>query len=321
MRRVALVLSASAFIVLAASLPAEAFSQAFFHTQSLNNRGVDVEAVQYLLRQHGYGVSVDGVFGSGTQSAVKSFQSAKGLTADGVVGASTWAKLVVTVKRGSSGEAVKAVQRELNAKRGAGLAVDGVFGAGTESAVKSFQSHAGVTADGIVGPTTWKNLIWHYQKPDFAALGLCKYNGGNGDLGKWGTAALVGQVHRAAAVFASGGSDGKWPIGDVSLEHGGDMSGHASHEVGLDVDTRLIRTDSAQCSYGCSYTQSCYDRAGTKRLIDAIVDAAPGHVKIIFFNDPQLAGYRGVVDPEPNHDNHLHVRYCEKVHSDSRYDC
>jgi peptidoglycan hydrolase-like protein with peptidoglycan-binding domain len=33
--------------------------------------------------------------------------------------------------------------------------VDGVFGSGTTSATKAFQKGAGLTADGIVGPTTW----------------------------------------------------------------------------------------------------------------------------------------------------------------------
>lgn len=297
------------------------YANAFFHVQNSGNRGEDVKTIQYLLRHRGYtSVPADGVFGSSTDSAVKSFQSSKGLAADGIVGASTWSALVVTVQQGSTGDAVRALQSQLNAKRSAGLAVDGVFGTGTKSAVTTFQSHAGISADGIVGPTTWKNLVWHYQKPAFSS-GLCSYNGGNGAAGQWGTAAFVGQIKRAASVFLSGGSDGSIPMGDASLEHGGDIAGHASHEVGLDVDLRMARTDSAQCSSGCVYTQSCYDRPATKRMIDAIVDAAPGHVKLILFNDPQLNGYRGVVQPYANHDNHLHVRWCEKVHANSYYDC
>lgn len=297
------------------------FAAAFFHVQSSGNRGEDVKAIQYLLRHRGYtSVPADGVFGSSTDSAVKSFQSARGLGADGIVGANTWNALVVTVQQGSTGDAVRAVQSLLNAKRSSGLAVDGIFGTGTKSAVTTFQSHAGIGADGIVGPTTWKNLVWHYQKPAFAS-GLCNYDGGAGTSGDWGTAAAVGQLKRAASVFLSGGSDGSIPMGDMSLEHGGDIAGHASHEVGLDADLRMARTDSAQCTYGCVYTQSCYDRPATKRMIDTIVDAAPGHVKLILFNDPQLNGYRGVVQPYANHDNHLHVRWCEKVHSNSYYDC
>lgn len=35
---------------------------------------------------------------------------------------------------------------------------DGIFGGGTETAVKAFQSAEGITVDGIAGPTTWKHL-------------------------------------------------------------------------------------------------------------------------------------------------------------------
>ena len=53
---------------------AQAFSAAFFHTISKGNRGTDVKTMQYLLN-----ISADGVFGSGTESSVKSFQSSRGL--------------------------------------------------------------------------------------------------------------------------------------------------------------------------------------------------------------------------------------------------
>lgn len=36
---------------------------------------------------------------------------------------------------------------------------DGIFGAGTENAVKAFQRHHGLTVDGIVGQNTWDKLL------------------------------------------------------------------------------------------------------------------------------------------------------------------
>lgn len=121
-------------------------------------QGADVTAIQYLLRQHGSGIDADGHFGPLTEAAVVDFQSSRGLVADGVVGPQTWPRLIVEVREGSRGEAVKAAQTQLN-KHGAGLAVDGQFGPLTRSAVISFQSSRGLIVDGIVGPQTWQALV------------------------------------------------------------------------------------------------------------------------------------------------------------------
>ncbi len=293
------------------------FSQAFFHTQSLNNRGEDVRAIQYLLRHRGYAtVPVDGVFGSSTQSGVKNFQSASGLTSDGIVGPATWSKLVVTVRTGSTGDAVKAVQNLLNHKRGTSLAVDGVFGVSTDSAVRSFQSHAGIGSDGIVGATTWKNLVWHYEPPNTGLASLCGYGSASA---RWGTAAAIGQLEAAARGFYTRGY-GRVAVGDMSLEHGGDISGHVSHEVGLDADIRPVRTDGAQCSSGCTVGQSCYSSARTKTLCQDLRAYASGHVKLVLFNDQNVIN-AGCSQYYDNHANHLHVRWCEKVHANSNYRC
>lgn len=54
---------------------------------------------------------------------------------------------------GSRGDCVKALQRKLGA-----LTVDGVYGSGTRSRVRSFQDDAGISVDGKVGPQTWQKL-------------------------------------------------------------------------------------------------------------------------------------------------------------------
>jgi lysozyme family protein len=71
-----------------------------------------VKTLQYLLRARGHSVAVDGVFGPNTEAAVKAFQTSRGLVADGIVGPLTWAALVVQVKKGSQGDAVRGVQEE-----------------------------------------------------------------------------------------------------------------------------------------------------------------------------------------------------------------
>lgn len=60
----------------------------------LCDKGPAVMAVQAGLVAAGYAVDVDGYFGPGTQAAVQSFQKARGLEADGLVGPDTWPALV-----------------------------------------------------------------------------------------------------------------------------------------------------------------------------------------------------------------------------------
>jgi peptidoglycan hydrolase-like protein with peptidoglycan-binding domain len=67
-------------------------------------RGEPVRALQNRLNQLGYNVgAADGAFGPKTEAAVKAFQRAKGLTADGVVGPKTWDKLGIHVQGPVSG--------------------------------------------------------------------------------------------------------------------------------------------------------------------------------------------------------------------------
>src|SRR6266498_5400454 len=66
-----------------------------------------VQTLQHLLRARGHGVAVDGIFGPATDAAVRAFQGQRGLAVDGIVGPNTWRALIVTVRRGSTGDAVR----------------------------------------------------------------------------------------------------------------------------------------------------------------------------------------------------------------------
>ena len=128
-----------------------------------------IRTLQDLLRARGHSVTVDGIFGPATEAAVRAFQQEKHLAVDGVVGPITWAALVVTVRLGSTGDAVRGVQEEfqfrnLSGDPTKGPQIDGIFGPITETAVRNFQQavHADVptmAVDGIVGPMTWQALV------------------------------------------------------------------------------------------------------------------------------------------------------------------
>lgn len=126
--------------------------------------GAAVTQLQNLLKARGYSVTVDGQFGPATATTVRRFQGNIGTTVDGVVGPKTWGALEAraagstTLKQGSSGSDVTALQKALNATMGSGLTVDGQFGPATHNAVVRYQKSRGLSADGVVGTQTWAAL-------------------------------------------------------------------------------------------------------------------------------------------------------------------
>jgi peptidoglycan hydrolase-like protein with peptidoglycan-binding domain len=68
------------------------------------------------------------------------------------------------VKKGSTGDAVRAVQEVMKFHdqsdgEGPPIHVDGIFGPRTDQWVRGFQSAVGTASDGIVGPITWRALV------------------------------------------------------------------------------------------------------------------------------------------------------------------
>jgi cell wall-associated NlpC family hydrolase len=60
----------------------------------VGDQGIDVREIQGQLHSLGYDVTADGEFGPATAEAVKAFQTSRGLSADGLVGPSTYAALL-----------------------------------------------------------------------------------------------------------------------------------------------------------------------------------------------------------------------------------
>ena len=156
------------------------------------DRGNSVTQIQFWLQQLSeftpglFDLSVDGVFGSGTEKAVIAFQEKNGLMADGIVGRTTWQLLYAryqslkndtnqssngypgkSLRVGSRGDSVRRMQFWLriistNYTTIDAPAVDGIFGSDTQRSVRAFQAKFGLTVDGIVGPATWEKLYQLY---------------------------------------------------------------------------------------------------------------------------------------------------------------
>ena len=132
--------------------------------KSATNAIFPVRPLQQLLRARGYTVAVDGIFGPITEGSVKDFQQSKGLAVDGIVGPNTWSKLIVQVKKGSTGDAVRGVQEVMKFHdqsdgEGPPIYIDGIFGPQTDSWVRGFQNAVDIDIDGIVGPVTWRAMV------------------------------------------------------------------------------------------------------------------------------------------------------------------
>ncbi len=145
-------------------------------TMKRNDRGEDVRAAQQRLLFYGYyNGKLDGIFGAGTEAAVKRFQQNNPpLVVDGKIGSRTYAMLFSdsanpydssdptytdTLKRGDQGDEVAKLQQRLLETYYYIGPCDGAFGSNVEAAVKSFQTSVGLSADGKVGPTTYGALF------------------------------------------------------------------------------------------------------------------------------------------------------------------
>lgn len=92
-------------------------------------------------------------------------------------------------------------------------------------------------------------------------------------------------------------------VGNISLNGGGPMAPHVSHQKGLDVDFRLLRKDGAKV--GVSRFEAAYSRQRTQDLVNVIRANGILTVDLILFNDSSVTG----VQSWSGHDDHLHVRF------------
>ena len=151
-----------------------------------DDSGDSVAQLQEALIELGYlSGKADGNYGANTVSAVKAFQKANGLTDDGTAGEATQKLLYSgkakkaakatatpspapkatatpapdeTLKVGSKGSEVKALQKKLIELGYLSGKADGVYGTKTAEAVKAYQKDSKLTADGVAGAKTLSSL-------------------------------------------------------------------------------------------------------------------------------------------------------------------
>ena len=152
----------------------------YYMKDDLLRYSAGVKKMQEKLNAAGYDCGTpDGKFGAGTDTAVRNFQRAKGLTVDGKAGKSTLKALEggstsggydnsrYTYEQVLAGTGyymkddllrysagVKKMQEKLNAAGYDCGTPDGKFGAGTDTAVRNFQRAKGLTVDGKAGKNT-----------------------------------------------------------------------------------------------------------------------------------------------------------------------
>ncbi|MBR6563415.1 MAG: peptidoglycan-binding protein [Clostridia bacterium] len=159
----------------------------------LYSRGSEVQELQFYLQRISRfnpvveSPELDGIYGTGTQNAVISFQNAYGLSPTGIVAEADWNRLVEVYNGtldnvdepqngitpvpypgyilavGSRGEYVRYVQQLLNVINNVFLTIpelaeDGIFGNATRGAVNTFASLFGLPQSGRVDEALWNKL-------------------------------------------------------------------------------------------------------------------------------------------------------------------
>jgi N-acetylmuramoyl-L-alanine amidase len=134
------------------------------------NTGPAVRDLQERLTRCGYSVTLDGVFGAETLTAVREFQTRRRLRLDGICGPETWGALIessyglgdrLLYSRSPMlrGDDVIDLQGRLNTLGFDAGREDGILGSETETALRRFQREYGLEPDGVCGPATITALV------------------------------------------------------------------------------------------------------------------------------------------------------------------
>jgi len=156
MPRAALVAAACLTLLVAGSGRAERFPRSIPATT----------AARWKRLQRALGIAADGIYGKGTARRVRRFQRRHHLRGDAIVGAQTWGMLRRSGHTAARHGAARPTRSVTLLQRRLGIASDGVFGPGTQRAVRPLP--AGPRPDARrrpSGPSTWSALGVHGRRP------------------------------------------------------------------------------------------------------------------------------------------------------------
>ena len=119
---------------------------------------------EWLNDNYNAGLAVDSIYGRLTKAALVralqtelNRQAGANLAVDGIFGSKT-ASAIFNIKSGMQGNLTRILQALLLCNGYPSGGFDGIFGAGTESAVREYQYHHALEVDGIAGKQTFEAL-------------------------------------------------------------------------------------------------------------------------------------------------------------------
>jgi hypothetical protein len=230
----------------------------------------------------------------------------------------------------SSRDYIRWVQQSLNRILGLQLAVDGISGTQTRSAIRSFQKQRGLAVDGIVGKQTEAALITAGAgrppgsstqpvlpgpstpvQSQATPLALVNSRMPKSGLGfttsandyKYGVPETIEALKAIAQEWHRRRPAIQFMVRDISRQGGGKFSTHASHRIGLDADVQLWVGSQKVCMNNPNYAKW---RPYVQELVSVIRANPVLKVKTIGFTDRQVNN----VSYWAGHTCHLHIRFC-----------
>lgn len=164
------------------NVTATVISASSYKTLSYGSTGEEVKALTTRLAALKYPVTATTMYDNTVVSAVQQFQTRNGLPITGIADAATQIKaysstavaydsyVYTVLVRGDRGYAVTLLQQRLKELGYYTIKVDGIFGSGTQRAVRNFQIRNGLTATGVADSVTQQVL--------YSSAAISAYGGG-----------------------------------------------------------------------------------------------------------------------------------------------